>query len=664
MSCKDDISHKSTEERKMRQILLEIPISMVIFLLISTGSVLKVFNNTLRYEVLTPITCMTIIFLLFLFGIVNYLMLGLFFVIALSIGIYFFAFLKLLLETKRQGIDYLKSILCSLISPCAILVLLFIMIETYANFGKQVAEWDEFSHWATVVKHMVCYNTLSYDQAHSFVYFKSYPPAMALFQYFVQRIVILLKPEVQFSEWHLFFAYHLLEVSFLLPFIGKMNFRRPAAWFSTVFVIMALKIVNFSPISSLLIDPFLGLISGAGMAMLSLYEIEHYPIYRIMIILVIGIITLTKDAGMLFACTIAICFVTLVVRERDKGDIKSIFFTCALTFLFAICPKALWTICLWKNDVRSVFSKIDFVSLFNVLSGREVSYRTEVISQFFRQLTRPYTFITFFGKNISSLMLLLLLLSLALLINRVYIYHFPRKSAAFNLYYLILCGCSVLFMVGLLLVYMYKLSPFEGIHLASFDRYMQILFYMLFFYIMLSLIAVMECLESYKYLVPVILFGICFTTGACSASFRYYSRAPVWYANELRKQYNSFFKAIELHTSEDSVIYFISQNNEGYDFWCARYCLMPRIVNPYNLGERTWTIGSQSVDDVDNTWRMQMTADEWKAKLLSDYDYVALFRLNEDFFNDYSDLFNNPEDIEEESLFYVNKRTGLLEKSG
>ena len=91
---------------------------------------------------------------------------------------------------------------------------------------------------------------------------------------------------------------------------------------------------------------------------------------------------------------------------------------------------------------------------------------------------------------------------------------------------------------------------------------------------------------------------------------------------------------------------------------------MQRIVNPYNLGERTWTIGSQSADDVDNTWRMRMTADEWKAKLLSDYDYVALFRLNEDFFNDYSDLFNNPEDIEEESLFYVNKRTGLLEKSG
>ena len=50
-----------------------------------------------------------------------------------------------------------------------------------------IAEWDEFSHWGSVVKSMFLTNGLSVKEGSSLM-FKSYPPAISIFEYFFQVI--------------------------------------------------------------------------------------------------------------------------------------------------------------------------------------------------------------------------------------------------------------------------------------------------------------------------------------------------------------------------------------------------------------------------------------------------------------------------------------------
>lgn len=54
-------------------------------------------------------------------------------------------------------------------------------------------------------------------------------------------------------------------------------------------------------------------------------------------------------------------------------------------------------------------------------------------------------------------------------------------------------------------------------------------------------------------------------------------------------------------------------------------------------------------------------ADEWHQTLLNDYDYVALYLLDEYFINTYSKLFADPSEISNNTVYVVNKETGLLE---
>ena len=48
--------------------------------------------------------------------------------------------------------------------------------------------------------------------------------------------------------------------------------------------------------------------------------------------------------------------------------------------------------------------------------------------------------------------------------------------------------------------------------------------------------------------------------------------------------------------------------------------------------------------------------------LIEDYNYVALYKLNNYFYEHYSMLFENPSEISENTLYWVNKSTGQLEK--
>lgn len=53
-------------------------------------------------------------------------------------------------------------------------------------------------------------------------------------------------------------------------------------------------------------------------------------------------------------------------------------------------------------------------------------------------------------------------------------------------------------------------------------------------------------------------------------------------------------------------------------------------------------------------------ADQWQTDLIQNYDYVALYRLNDYFYEHYSVVFEDPAQIKENAVYLMDKDTGVL----
>jgi len=100
---------------------------------------------------------------------------------------------------------------------------------------------------------------------------------------------------------------------------------------------------------------------------------------------------------------------------------------------------------------------------------------------------------------------------------------------------------------------------------------------------------------------------------------------------------------------EDAKVYIVSQQDSGLDYWVLRYELYPRSVNaPF-----TWAFGDP------DTWTIAMTAQQWKEELET-YDYVILFNADKYIFENMSACFAEGTDILSQTIYRVDKSTGLL----
>lgn len=77
----------------MEAVFRVLPASVIVYMLVSCGGVLRLFNDRLKYDVMAPVTCTSVVLTLFLFGTVNQLYADVCVVATLGIGIYVTAFI-------------------------------------------------------------------------------------------------------------------------------------------------------------------------------------------------------------------------------------------------------------------------------------------------------------------------------------------------------------------------------------------------------------------------------------------------------------------------------------------------------------------------------------------------------------------------------------------
>lgn len=403
---------------------------ILLFAVISSGAVFGCFvlKKEYKFEEYVPVSCMAAVLWLFFFGLAGLLQTGVRILVLISVAIYFLAICRLIADkdfNERKGSFFTSGF--------AFLVLIFAG-SIWISYGMKAHDWDEFSHWALVVKEMTAVNELPCNPAVRFTFYKNYPPAMPLFQYLLQKLDC-----GEFNEWLIYSGYQVFLLSLLLPFFANLNLRKWYDWILIPALILAPSIFYENVYSEIYIDPFLGVASGAVFAMIATMK-EDNRMQRIFVLMGISVLSISKEIGILLAAFSAIAY---LASEKKVKALWSI--------AFATIPAILWKCAVARNNVAAQErGSIDMVSFFNVITGNEDSYRIHVFKAFFYPLVHWF------------------LLKIIIIAAMLYIVLRLIKNTSV---WRVAVVQTVVYIFGMLLMYMYMFNMTEACALASFSRY-------------------------------------------------------------------------------------------------------------------------------------------------------------------------------------------------
>lgn len=627
-----------------------------------SGCVFSCAKFNRKFEELFPVSCLGIVFTLFICGVLGCLKYSTIFFIVVSI-IGYGSTLLLFLYKKADFSVFLKNF----ITPAFVLLCVYFLLLNILDFNMLATGSDEFSHWMDSIQVMVHLDDFVANPLSNSLY-KSYPPAMTLFQYLFQKIYLLMNSGSSFCEWRMYLAFQIFSLSMMFPFLKDLSFREPLS-LCLAGIILFIIPLPFFPIFhySIYIDPVIGILAGCGLAMPLLYKRKDF-LYALHISLLCAILLLTKDVGLYFACFVIVLNVIVVyvdsrkVRLQDKKDSCALLICAFLPVVFVFFSKFAWNYVIEINRSEISFgNKIDLLSYTRMfVLNDDTTYRQTVVSNFKDAF---YTMPFYIGSTNLTIRYFDLMCICAFALYywcRKYIQIQPeRRDIVIALGYICVAQLAG-YIYSLGATYIYNFEEHEALMLASYERYSNIAY--LAIWIVIIMLAMMHFFKDASVdnrnfaLIGMTLCVVLLSPMKNVSDFL--NRDVVRDSYYFRTQYTDMADQISEFCDEEDNIYFVAQRSDGYDFRGVKFSVYPnRITNTDG-----WSLG-EPYSDTDR-WTKNLTAEQWFEILKQEYDYVALYRCDNLFTSKYGELFENPDAIANNNLYKVMKETGKLVKCG
>ena len=601
------------------------------FLILSSGSAFcsAVFQR--KYEEVLPITCSAMVLLLFLSGIAGNLKIGAVILCILCGGLYVAAVIWAI--KQKNVIKWLQNIF----TPGFFVYLVWSIVLVLILNGKVLHSWDEFSHWGDIVKVMVAYDDFGTNLSAESM-FPSYPPGMGLFQYMLQ-VLYLWTGGSGFCEWLLYIAYHMLAFSFLAAFVkgeGKKGIFYAILYGGILLLVPTVFYEDYY--TTLYIDPFLGVLSGAGLAKILLSKKKDI-FYSLYILMACSMLVLAKDAGILFAIIIGCAYLADRLLDEKKYNRTMLFHTILVVGAITL-PKLLWNLEVQTSQVQRVFdAPIDIGQLILILLNKDKTYRSLVWHTYWEK----------FG----ILQVLIPILFFCILLKWGMKKGILEKKKG-RLLLIVVVLQAIVYAVGLAVAYIFKFTEYEASKLASYDRYIHILHLSIWIIIVLSCIHLVYNIvkmdkKLYVYMGCIYLIAVVPMVGIVMQ----YAYEMVRISLEVRKEYEETAEVIRQYAEETERIYVIAEESNGYERLVLKY-----LLRPYRINDTGYSIGEKFYEG--DIWTVQKAQGEWMDELCTDYDYVILYEINDYFIQNYGELFDEPV-IREKGLYRINKTARKLE---
>lgn len=503
--------------------------------------------------------------------------------------------------------------------------------------------WDEFSHWALTSRLMVMDDAL--HGANSPLYFETYPPGTALIQY-------LFANTLGYSESAVLFAQVLLTAAAFIAALSGVT-RRPLLSLLAFAAIVVIAYALRFKIYEVYVDLVLGAIFGAVLAAIVNADWEKSPPYWIAPVL--ATLVLTKHMGLVFSA-VAIGAIMLLALARIIQDWRA---SHAFSFRAGL-PQ------IWVGAIALAVVGVIFISwrLYYTSIGAEELYRVPVTVQsvlrfFFdttdargietweefgrRMLEKPLISIevALFETKLELPALHVSLLMIALSAVAVAIAERGRRLQIGVVFFGV-AAAAWCYLQLLLFFYRFSFIVYEGVRLASFERYYGS-------YVLAWAIAIVGAIavEVARRPLPVRAAAAAVATALILIAPKPLVQTVVqpdearpvagvyeWAATydmqaALRRQLKSLADAVRADGADrDTSIYYISQHETGYTAVMFRYEIVPMRSN-----RECWSLGARyGTGDV---WTCDIGLEEG----LATSNYLVIRNADPNFWSRYGSLF-------------------------
>lgn len=578
----------------------------------------------------------------FIFGLLGYLNLGMESLLVF-IGISSFMFLI-------KSADFRSHVVKSSFAPSTIAFVTLSIISLYKSKDWLLYVWDELSHWGVFPKAMYYYDALA-PATPVDLWVGSYPPGVALFQYFV------LDFNQNWQEGLLFWAMHLLAISLIVAALTKCTYKHPSEIFlklflaliaSTAFLIDARNYLNI--FNTIYQDGILALSFGFSIV-IAIKATYLAGRWGIILALSAGFLTLLKPIGIYFALAAILVNIIATVFTVQFRNVRAVFVAFTPSLVSLVTVGASWVT--WGNYLsRFGINTENSASFLGAVRGLESQGETiSIFINAFSHAQLPSFPIAMTSRTWTIICALLFVIWVSLDGYQ------NRKRNIFIGFTLAITTIGYFFLI--FLSYLAVFVP--GEFMASYDRYIGTWYQGVFFAIVLLILSKFESIrqvdsDSIKDLtsthpkkrsqVGIFLIALIAISSITSSSL-YISmlRTPQDKEMPFRDAVAPTVAAIEATSiPEGAKVYIITQHKAGYEYYVLRYEMIGA-----QFGVVPFSIGSPSAESGDAWTDPTMDAERW-SKTLLDFDYVVLSNATESFITEFSSLFKDG--IVQDALVY------------
>lgn len=523
------------------------------------------------------------------------------------------AFVVVLASTGKERLHVRQ------LSPGGMAFVILILAIGLRLQGAAFSGWDELASWGPASRAIIEADALIGRDTN--VPLKTYPPGTALFHYFTSL-------DGHYSETRLYVAHALLAVAALTALFTGASWG--AVLLTSVFGYFGLYAFAHG-LETIDVDHLVALLFGCGLGSYYLSSDEDRIVRLVPVAMAL---VLLKSVGLLLAIFMVLTIAADQIVARTWGRRRSV----EILVLGSAIVLTSWS---WSRHVETLVAPpptgMSVTAVRTSFSGTHATERDRTTIARFRAalVSTPVTpgrgeaIGIGPGGSVVACSVVLLLFWAALVFGQSDAASRTRAASCF----LWLALCGLVYGFGLLLLYLYTFSEYEGTRLASFGRYFGIYFFGA------ACVAMAWALLAWRAparragilsRAPAIGLAAWMVWGASLEAARFVRMGPLGMTAQRRYIQDVMQPVIE-KTGDHSRIYQVWQRSTGFEPSVGRYELSPRATNP-----ACWSLGPPHFEG--DIWSCSLTADEWAAQLRT-YDYVVLGYVDEGFWDRFAPLF-------------------------
>lgn len=326
--------------------------------------------------------------------------------------------------------------------------------------GVFLIHYDNFSHWALIVKEMFLMDGLP-DRT-TVIYFKNYPPGTAIFIYYVLKIVGVAESYSLMAQGFLIAA--CLTVLFIFT-----SWKKPLQFILTLITVFSLITINSESLFNLLVDIILGMVAFTT-AIISYYYRNDWKKIVLINTPILLFLVLIKDSGKLFLLLNVFLILLFIYHNTLKNKVlnpvrtKILFITTSLVLFLPVFISYLW-VKYTQKVYDTLYSENKFalsLEKFNIQNKSDALKDTlfpKMLEQFFD--VNSNIFQTYIWINVGMIMGFVIFLVLKKSVSKRIIFTFLYTNSALLVY-----------TMSLFMMYLFLMPEDEAINLASYSRYL------------------------------------------------------------------------------------------------------------------------------------------------------------------------------------------------